>query len=59
MAKSKKQKIHALKKKNVAPNPTTVEWTPETVKEDMSNYINHLLKQEGDKTHTLTYEQSR
>lgn len=53
MAKSKKQKIHALKKKNVAPNPTTVEWTPETVKEDMSNYINHLLKQEGDKMHTV------
>lgn len=53
MAKLKKQKIHALKKKNVAPNPTTVEWKPETVKEDMSNYINHLLKQEGDKKHTV------
>lgn len=53
MVKSKKQKIHALKKKNVAPNPTAVEWKPETVKEDMFNYINHLLKQEGDKKHTV------
>ena len=53
MAKSKKQKIHALKKKNAPLNPTAVEWTPETVKQDMSNYINHFLKQEGDKMHTV------
>ena len=53
MAKSKKQKIHALKKKSVAPNPTTVEWTPKTVRKDMSNYIDHFLKQEGDKKHTV------
>ena len=53
MAKSKKQKIHALKKKNAPLSPTVVEWTPETVKQDMSNYINHFLKQEGDKKHTV------